>query len=147
MCFGCSYKGPQNANDVQSTEACEEEEPQSYTPIYVPKPNVDTETRVVDEAKQQSISGDNKNNRKICGDIKVNSYYDEGNFERSQCTILHISGISNALFYIFWGVTNALFYIFRAFPMPYFTCFEHFQCLKKGGTVSEPYHASYYTVL
>ena len=54
---------------------------------------------------------------------------------------------SNALFYIFWGVTNALFYIFRAFPMPYFTCFEHFQCLKKGGTVSEPYHASYYTVL
>ena len=75
---------------MQFTEACEEEEPQSYTPIYVPKPNVDTETRVVDEAKQQSISGDNKNNRKICGDIKVNSYYDEGNFERSQCTILHI---------------------------------------------------------
>ena len=58
MCFVCSYKGPQNANDVQSTEACEEEEPQSYTPIYVPEPNVDTETRVVDEAKQQSISGD-----------------------------------------------------------------------------------------
>ena len=58
LCFVCSYKGPQNANDVQSTEACEEEEPQSYTPIYVPEPNVDTETRVVDEAKQQSISGD-----------------------------------------------------------------------------------------
>lgn len=48
LCFGCSYKGPQNVNDVQFTEACEEEEPQSYTPIYVPKPNVDTETRVVD---------------------------------------------------------------------------------------------------
>lgn len=43
---------------MQFTEACEEEEPQSYTPIYVPEPNVDTETRVVDEAKQQSISGD-----------------------------------------------------------------------------------------
>lgn len=58
LCFGCSYKGPQNVNDVQFTEACEEEDPQSYTPIYVPEPNVDTETRVVDEAKQQSISGD-----------------------------------------------------------------------------------------
>ena len=50
------------------------------------------------------------------------------------------------------------FTCFGVLRMHYFTYFEHFQCLilhvlsifnalKKGGTVSEPYHASYYTVL
>lgn len=78
LCLGCSSKEPPSANDVQSTQSYQYEESSSYTPVYIPSPNVDTETRVEEEHTQQSVSADNQHNKSVGAPVSVNPYYDKG---------------------------------------------------------------------